>query len=368
MRIPHGVPALFGAILLLTLASCTLFDTTVSRDLRAVWSPDGTSLLVVRSEYTTSKPDEPYHATEKAKNFRLILDKADGTAIDPLTTRTTIDEFDEGMGLGGSSLAQGGTPENEPVYWFPALNRAVFGGRTAAVRDVHRHVGWKAPVPVADLEAALGAVDEVEPSLTAALVASNMEIWDAVPSPNGTVLAVLFYNFFSLGDLVQTTYEYRVIGFFDLSTSPPALLRAVRVSPEVWHLYREITALPELTGRGRDPNWATMAWKSDGSGVWSYLYDSDNPEFPVGREVQWVPLTGTPVLATQVPERPLPTSSGSVSPAGVGYWLETVGNASALKTTAIAGWQPHDKIPLVDVATFLNESDPLNSSLVRYNF
>ncbi len=340
------------------LSSCTFFETTVSRDLRAVWSPDGASLLVVRSEYTTTKPDEPYFATTGAKNFRLILEEADLTAADPLKARTTIEEFEEGPGLGVATLLQGGTPEDQPVYWFPDLNRAVFGGRAAAVRDVVKHTVWKAPVPLAELEEALGSVNEVYGNLTAAEVASNLDIQDAVPSPDGTRLAVLYFTNYSLGDFVVTTFEYRVVGFFDLATK--TLLRAVRVSPEVWHLLRTVEAYPELAGS--DQNWATLAWDPDGTGVWSYLYDSDNPEFPVGREVQWVPLTGEPELATQVPQRPLPTASGPVSPTRIGYWLETDGNASALKTKVIDGWQPHAAIPLVDVATFLADSS------VLYNF
>ncbi|MEI8095675.1 MAG: hypothetical protein WCG80_15800, partial [Spirochaetales bacterium] len=129
----------------LLLASCSLFETTVNRDLRAVWSPDGAGLLVVGSQYTTLHPEEPYFNATSGHDWQVILETADVNAANPLAARTPLDSFAEGGEA--APVAQGGDAQYNPVYWYPELKRVIFTGPLAQVRDVVAHTSWMVPLP-----------------------------------------------------------------------------------------------------------------------------------------------------------------------------------------------------------------------------
>jgi hypothetical protein len=353
LRYTDSMKSAFGAVFAwgLLLASCSFFETTVTRDVRAVWSPEGASLLLVGSQYTTAHPEEPYFAGS-GRNWQVVLETADPAVDDPLAARTPLEIFPEL--INGAPVAQGGQAQNNPVSWYPALKRVVFAGPQSYVRDVQARTSWEVPLPPAQpltelLATALGSVNEVEARLTPARVASEMGLLDCVPSPDGTILAALYGVFYLYGDALSQAYLYPVVVFWDVSTRTAS--GATRVTTDVWQDLRSLEPYRELFGEAN--NYSMMAWKPDGSGVWVYLSSTDDETGTThAKQVVSVSRTGAATPATQVPQRPLPTASGPVSSTGVAFVLtEVQPNVTALERKVLAGWKPFDTQPLVDVVT-----------------
>lgn len=343
----------------LSLGACSLNPTPVTRDVRAVWSPDGASVLIVTSEYLTGAPEEPYFAAASGRDWSLILSQADGTAADPLATRQEIDRFPE-------EVVQGGLPQYEPVYWFPDRDQAVFGGRRAYIRRPLARQTWFVPTARDALQTALGNVSADWHDLSAERIAQDMERLEFVPSPDGRLGAALFASWYLYGDVIGgSTFEYRVIVFYDLDNL--TLLRALRASPEIWHTIKALAPYPELSGATQ--HFSHLAWSADASGVWAYLPEGENPLDPVGvppvprtvaRAVRWLPLEGDPADAQSLPGRPLPTASGPVSPEGRAWILTESGNATTLSLSPLSGWTPFSDQSLTDLDSWLETSQQFN--------
>ena len=307
------------ALAVLFLPSCFLAETEVVRDLRASWSPDGSSLLVVTSSYTTTDPSAPYHYDPSAFDYRIRLSTVDAADLELLSLedvpRAKIAEIKEGKGSGG--LAQ-----YSPSYWMPDAPSGplvVFGGRDGYGYLVgeRRRVGYGAAR--AAHEAALGPED--------AWIAQYLERVDIVPSPDGSVVAVLWYAFYFLVDEFGPIAHIRVLSYHDAATG--AHLRSVQPTPSPWHFLRGMDPYAPLDTEAG--SYAYTAWKADGSGVYVILPGDENGDEPLPDggyaieedKVVFVPLAEAPPHAvSEVPPRPVQTSSGAVRADGSAVVME----------------------------------------------
>jgi hypothetical protein len=325
-----GIAAGFVAAAALAASSCFLFPTETVRDLRAAWSPDGSSLLIVTSRYATTAPRNPYYYDPSAFDYRLELSlvrtsdiEASGWAAAP---RVRLAEFAE-------ANDPGGLPQYAPAYWLPdaaAGRLAVFGGRDGYgyLVDLGRRVDYAADRTA--LAAALGPTD--------AWVAADLEKIDIVPDPAGAVVAVLWHASYFVADAFGPMVHFRVVSFHAAASG--ALLRAVRPTAVLWYYIRGIDPYRPLASEAA--SYAYLAWKADGSGVYVPLPGDEIADSPLpggGYPIQpdaavFVPAAadgGPPYEVAVVPPRPVQTASGPVAPDGRAVVLVLIGpNGSRL--------------------------------------
>lgn len=334
----RACPAVFAFLAALSLFAASCAPTPVERLVRAVWAPDASSLLLVRSDYATRDPSNPHFADPEAEDWSLVLFEL-GAAGLPASGRLSppaaaeIDRFpeeawDEGLGK-AIPLASGGLAQYTPVYWFPALRRAIFSneGIGAYARDVDagRTTWFLKPKPlIAEAFAAYGL-----PAATAAAYAGEADYRGAVPSPDGSLLAGS-YVLPLLIDPIGGAYEhYTAIVLWD-ALSGEAL---DAIAPLI-----DLDAMPRGLEAGfpletENPDFSSLVWRGDGSSLFQYFI-SDTGQSPTTRLIRLEggerPALAMAEAAATVPPRPIPSSSGPVAADGRAIVLSIEGNETYL--------------------------------------
>lgn len=309
------------------------------RDLRGVWSPDGQSILVVTSAYLTTNPAEPYFAAASGHSFELVLSTYGSLNDFRSGRRTEIDRFDEG-GMDSGSLSQGGIPEYEPVFWYPDLQMAVFGGRYPYTRLIDSGNFVRYEKPVAALTSAMTSHPVLQYFASVATLVDGMEIVDAIPSPDGSILAVHYaaWIFSAPGDFFSPFAYAHAVAFHTTSDGSLLAVRAAFRNDSPLDVWRSPSAMEAYVPLESDAmSFSGMVWKQDGSAVLLYLgsgQDGSSGGIDVPAAILQIPLGNSQATTAElVPDRPIPTASGPVSPGGIAFVMSVDGNATVLDTT-----------------------------------
>ena len=353
----------------LGLAGCFFSPTAVTRDVRAVWDPAGTSILIVQSTYDTTAPRNPYHSDDRARNFLMKLfvhDAAHGLPAAGFAARRFIDEFTEQIWVDEENRAfpvsLGGFAEYAPVYWFRDHDRAVFviGQGAPMVRDVRSGTSTWFPRNKPLLESLLfdayGLTDSA-----ATTFADWINYVDAVPSPDGEYLALMF-NLMLFDPQTFVTEWYAAVLLYRIE--PKELLGGVVPLADVDYMPQNIDATyPLETGNAHH---AYIAWNQTSTGFHVfYLADGEDAESPrrmfrVTFDAAFDFTTTELYPEALVPRRPTATSSGPVDAAGRALTLALNGNDTLLSLVSfpespvpgLFAWRPFYDPELIDLGTW----------------
>ncbi|TVR55540.1 MAG: hypothetical protein EA426_15165 [Spirochaetaceae bacterium] len=385
------------------LAGCFLFPTTVTRDVRAAWDPAGTSILIVQSTYDTTNPRNPYHADIRARSFFVKLfvhdtehglTAADVDEIDPIAgfaARRLIDEFTEQIWVDDENRAfavsLGGFSQYTPVYWFPEHDRAVFvlGKGAPMVRNVGSRTSTWFPRNNELLESLLSDAYGLASSASA-IFADWIEYVDAVPSPDGAYLALMF-NLMLLDQQSLDAEWYVAVLLYRIE--PKELMGGVVPLADVNYMPQNIDATYPLESENGHHAYIVWNQTSDGFAVF-YLADRDNVELRrrmirvTFNAASYIESSGALAFSVTelgpealVPRRPIATSSGPVDAAGRALTLAVNGNETRLSLTpfpespvpGLFAWRPFYNPEMIDLGTWTTpQGGNATSEASRYGF
>ena len=353
----------------LGLAGCFFSPTAVTRDVRAVWDPAGTSILIVQSTYDTTAPRNPYHADTRARDFVVKLfvhDAAHGLSAAGFAERRLIDEFTEQIWVDEENrsfpASLGGFAQYSPVYWFPEHDRAVFsiGNGAPMVRDVAAGTNTWFPRNNALLETLLADAYGLTDS-AATTFADWIDYVDAVPSPDGEYLALMF-NLMLLDQPSLDAEWFSAVLLYRIE--PKELLGGVVPLADVNYMPQNIDATYPLETANAHHAYIVWNQTSTGFSVF-YLADGEGAESP--RRMFRLTFDAAFEFTTTelgpealVPRRPLATSSGPVDAAGRALTLTVNGNGTLLSLVSfpespvpgLFGWRPFYDPETIELGTW----------------
>lgn len=279
---------------------------TVTREINAAFSPDGTEALLVVSSYRTRNPDAPYFAADNATDWTITLFATDATLAD----RREIGAWDEMTG-------QGGGLQYHHVHWLP--QHSLFVGLNTSQVVLYEDGGELVSLPT--------PYDAIAPFVGGLAAADFAYTRHVVPSPDGSQMAV----FWSVPeDIGGFDFDFtHLVAFHDLPSGARTGLYLIPMSNRNW----EIRLEPVDTRLGTI--MSHLLWDKDGSGI-----------FAINSEEAWhIATNGTPTLVTEVPAVPAPTTGGRVADDGRLLRLIEDGNEATMTIEATPGW-----VPFADVA------------------
>ncbi len=351
-------------------------QVTIVRDLRAVWANDDSSVLLIRGEYRTTNPGASFYYDPAATDYEVVLlesgpPEAGATA---LPEAREIDRFSEAAWnaeLGQAiHLASGGLAQYLPVYWFPALHRAVFsGGNTGPmVRNTETGQPTWFPKPESAIRQAYAAAWPDFDEARLDLLTEWTSPLDAVPSPDGTLIAAAYGSaeIPSSGTLFGDFHYWTVVVLFDAATGT-VIDEVVPLANRDFDFRLLDTYAPLVT---EAPARSMLAWAPGGGALYAWMFQMNGSGVDGGGVGSGRPRLislaegrqafASPVDATELPARPLACPSGPVSRDGRAFALSTSGNTT---TIAIQDFQagnlpafvPFDAETPVSVTDFLDQ-------------
>ncbi|MFZ4618474.1 MAG: hypothetical protein ACOYM2_20095, partial [Rectinemataceae bacterium] len=266
-------------------------------------------------------------------------------------------------------FATGGLAQYNPVYWFPALHRAVFsGGNTGPmVRNTETGQPTWFPKPVAAIRLAYAAAWPDFDKARLDLLTEWTSPCDAVPSPDGTLIAAAYGSAEkpASGTWFGDFYYWTVVVLFDAATG--TVIDAVVPLANRDYDFRSLDAYAPLLTEA--PARSMLAWTPDAAGLYAWMYQMNGSGVDGGGVGSGRPRLITlaegrrsfasPCDATELPARPLACPSGPVSRDGRAFALSTSGNTTTIAIQdfdpgSLPGFVPFDTETLVSVTDFLD--------------
>ncbi|MEI6388378.1 MAG: hypothetical protein WCQ50_17295, partial [Spirochaetota bacterium] len=266
-------------------------------------------------------------------------------------------------------FASGGLAQYLPVYWFPALQRAVFsGGNTGPmVRNTETGQTTWFPKPVSAIRRAYAAAWPDFDEARLDLLTGWTSPYDAVPSPDGTLIAAAYGSAEkpAAGNWFGDFYYWTVVVLFDAATG--TVIDAVVPLANRDFDFRSLDAYAPLVTEA--PSRSMLAWAPGGAALYAWMFQMngsgvDGAGVGSGRP-RIIPLAAgsrsfvSPDDATELPARPLACPSGPVSRDGCALVLSTSGNTTAITIKdfdpgSLPAFVPFDAETSVSVPAFLD--------------
>ena len=326
-----------GLLLPAVLLAAACEPTTVGVRGNGAFSPDGGRVLQVEARYDSFSREEPWTDAPSATNWRALF--LEGPA--DLAAVQSVAVFD-------------GTPRavkalmRAPLYWLDGVQVAL------AVVD-GRAVGYRLR-STGTFEYALPEDRRGEYFLFAGRdLRSEVKAVVAVPSPDGTRVAVLF-------SAAYGEKFVHVVSFFSADGLHERTVPLAEFQDTDESLLLDVPAPAPAPADGAQPvpAWgrAALLWAKDGSGVFVVDRDEalaeDGGVPTVTGQGMKVDVASGPARAVEaVPAFPLPTSGGPVSPDGkllVTWSPSSAPNDSELRLQPLEDWVDFGELGTVSPA------------------